>query len=258
MKKEHIVSINQNLCISCGLCKKDCPNGVIDITENGAEVMTQNCIKCGHCVAICPKNAVSISGFEDKSEEITSDNRVDYKTLIGQLKARRSMRQFINKEVPMEMINQIIEAGRYTPSGSNKQTTSYVVLKENINEYEKIAISLFRKLKKIIDIFTKRFRNIIIDDKFLFKKAPVAIVIKSTDIVDGALATSSMELIAQSLGLGVLYSGFFTKIASISPKLKNKLKVNKKEKIVMTLVIGYPAVKYKRTAPKEEANIILD
>jgi len=258
MKNEHIVTIDKKLCISCGLCQKDCPANLFVISDEGAEVTTQGCIKCGHCVAICPRNAVSISGFEDEPEELTSYMKVDVKSLMGQIKARRSMRHFTPQDVSSDIVAQIIEAGRYTPSGGNKQTVSYVVLKENIDEYERIAVSLFRRIKKLADVFISKFRNIDIDDHFFFKGAPVAIVIKSTDMVDGALAASTMELMAQAHSLGVLYSGFFTRAARLSRKLRKNLSTSSHEKIVTTLVLGYPTVTYQRTAQKERPTIQFD
>lgn len=255
MKNNHIVSINQDLCIGCGLCGKDCPSNALAIKNHTAVVTKEDCIKCGHCVSICPKRAVTISGFEEEPQPITADMKVDADALLGQLKARRSMRHFTSQTVAPELIAQIIEAGRYTPSGSNKQDVSYVVLEKNIHEYEKIAVSLFRRFKRTADVFTSKYRDTEIDDNFLFKKAPVAIVIKSTDLIDGALAASSMELMAQSLGLGALYSGFFTYMARLSNRLKKKLSVASGEKVVTTLVLGYPAVKYQRTAQKERPDV---
>jgi len=258
MKNEHTVLIDKNLCISCGLCVKDCVSSALELKNNKAEVIAQDCIKCGHCVAICPKSAVSMTGFEDEPEKLVPEIKVDANALMHQLKGRRTMRRFTTQDVSPEMIAQVIEAGRYTPSGTNRQTVSYVVLRKNIDVYEKIALSLFRRVKWIVDIFTNKFNRTHIDDHFFFKKAPVAIVIKSTDMLDGALAASSMELMAQSLGLGVLYSGLFTYTARVSRKLKKKLSVSSGEKVITTLVLGYPAVKYQRTAQKERPVILFD
>lgn len=258
MKNEHIVSIDKILCIQCGLCVEDCPSHALVLKADGAEVTTQQCIKCSHCVAICPKEAVTMTGFEDGPEPITPHMKVDAMALLGQLKARRSMRHFTEQPVDPEIIAQVLEAGRYTPSGSNKQDVSYVVLRENIDEYEQIALSLFRRIKKLADLFSSRFRQFELDDHFLFKHAPVVIVIKSSSMVDGALAASSMELMAQSLGLGVLYSGFFARIIGLSRKLKKKLSIASGEKVATTLVLGYPAVKYTRTAQKERPTVLFD
>lgn len=258
MKPEHIVSVDRERCIGCALCRDDCPTGTILMEGGKAVIATQDCIKCGHCVAICPQNAVSISGFVDMPEPLTPGMKLDADALMGQLKARRSVRHFTAQKVEPEKIARIIEAGRYTPTGSNSQEVSYAVLTEQIDEYERTALQLFRRFKKGLDLVSKRFQRIEVDDHFLFKHATAVIVVKATDDVNGALAASSMELMAQSLGLGVFYSGFFTGCVRLSGTLRRKLGVPAGTKVVTTLVLGYPAVQYQRTAQREKANVLFN
>ena len=262
MSREHIISVDVSLCNCCGLCQKDCPHDLWVITGTGAQNTSQDCFKCGHCVAICPQNAVSISGFEDMPEDVRHDIRPEPEALLTMMKGRRSIRHFTQQEVPPEIIEKIIEAGRYTPTGRNRQGVSYVVLREDKDEYERIAVSWFRRLRPIVGIFMKSFRHSRIDDHYFFKGAPTIIVIKSdnigTGVIDGALAASAMELMARTYGLGVLYLGFFPIIARMSWKLRRKLSRVSKGKIVTTLVLGYPAVKYHRTAQRERPVIQYD
>ena len=52
------VTIDQEKCIHCGLCKKACILTRFcgfDSLEQAAE---QHCINCGHCVAVCPRQDV--------------------------------------------------------------------------------------------------------------------------------------------------------------------------------------------------------
>ena len=258
MTKQHTTSVDLSLCNNCGLCRKDCPHGLWRLSGQGAEIVSQNCMKCGHCVAICPTGAISISGYMDKPEEICHDVKPEPEALMELIKGRRSIRHFTDQDVAGEIVDKIIEAGRYTPTAMNKQGVSYVVLRENKDEYEKIAVALFRKLKSVVGIFYKQFRRFYIDDQFFFKGAPVVIVIKSNNTVDGALAASAMELVARSYGLGMLYSGLFTAAANVSRKLKRKLSAVSRGKVVTTLVLGYPAVKYHRTAQREKAAVFYD
>ena len=258
MNREHIVSVDQSLCLKCGACERDCIFRVMTLTERGAEVTNPECAKCGHCVAVCPVGAVSMSGYDDIPINIATDFKLDPDDLLTQIKFRRSMRRFTEQEISREDIEKIIDAGRFTPTAKNTQGVSYVVIKDNIAEYEEIALSVLRRIKPLADLFTGRYRQFTIGDNFFFKGAPVAIVIKANDTVDGALAASLMELMAQSLGLGVLYSGFFTRVAMMSGKLKRMLRITRSDKIVTTLVLGHPAVKYKRTVQRESARVLYD
>ena len=258
MNKEHIVSVDLSRCSRCGLCRKDCPNSIFVITETGAEVMSQDCLKCGHCVAVCSQKAVSISGFEDEPEDLYDDMKPEPETLLAMMKGRRSIRHFTRQDVPPEIVEKIIEAGRYTPTGQNRQGVSYVVLREGKDECERLAVSLLRRAQPIVSIFMKQYKRIQIDDRFIFKGAPVAIIIKSDNVVDGALAASAMELMARAYGLGVLYSGMFVLVAKLSRKLKRKLSSVSRGKAVTALVLGYPAVKYHRTAQRESPVVQYD
>ena len=258
MKREHIIFVNPSRCIGCGLCVSDCPTKAMQMKGGIVGATAQSCIHCGHCQANCPQGAVSLSGFAEEPVAITPAMHVDATALMGQLKARRSVRQFTAREIAPELLAQIIEAGRYTPTGTNSQNVSYAVLQANIADYEVVGIKLFRSLKRVIDLVYSGLREIEIDDHFLFKNAKAVIVIKSADITNGALAASSMEMMAQSLGFGVFYSGFFSMIVRFSAKLRKRLGIRRGEKVVTTLVLGYPAVQYQRTAQRETAEVLFD
>ena len=44
---------------------------------------------------------------------------------------RRSIRKFIDKDIPIELIEQVIDAGRMSPSAKNRQPWKYIVLGGN-------------------------------------------------------------------------------------------------------------------------------
>ena len=255
MKEQHIIEVNKDLCIGCGLCKNDCPVNNIIIKDKKSVIKNQDCIKCGHCAAICPKEAITLTGFDEPPIELSKQHILDSDELLMAIKSRRTIRKFKNKKVPSEIINQIIEAGRFTPSAKNAQDVSYIVLGEDKSKYEKIAVKFFRRIKPIVSLFMKSAKEVTIDDNFFFKKAPIAIMVVTKDKISGSLAASNMSLMAESFGLGVLYSGFFTTVANHSLKLKKALDLKHNDYVVTTLVLGYPDVKYRRTTQKETANV---
>lgn len=253
---KHLITIEADKCIGCSLCAKDCPAGNIRVTDGKAAVKGQNCIKCAHCAAICPNNAIEISGFDEEPVAFAEQTRLNPETLRDALRSRRSIRQFLARQIPDEVIGSIIEAGRQTPTGSNAQNTTYVVLQNEKDSAEEIAVRLFKKLLPFARFVYPAAADIIIDKDFFFKKAPVAVVVVSPDQISASLAASNMALMAEAHGLGVLYSGFFTIAVNNSGKLRKKLGLMRRQKAVTTLVLGYPAVRYKRTAVKEAARII--
>ena len=45
-------------CIGCGLCKKNCESGAIEIVDNHAVIDLEKCIQCGKCAEVCPKKCI--------------------------------------------------------------------------------------------------------------------------------------------------------------------------------------------------------
>ena len=255
MKYQHTIKVNKDLCIGCELCKNDCPVNNIIIENKKSVIKNQDCLMCGHCVAICPKEAITMTGFDELPIELTNKPILDSDELLMAIKSRRSIRKFKDKEVSSEIVKQIIEAGRYTPSAKNSQDVSYIILDNKKRIYEEVAVKFFRKIKPIANIAIKHSKEVSIDDNFFFKNAPIAIMIVTKDKISDSLAASNMALMAESYGLGVLFSGYFSDVANNSPKLKKLLSLKHRDHVITTLVIRYPDVKYRRTAQKETANV---
>lgn len=253
---EHKILVDRSSCIGCGACVKDCPEMNLFLNEEKkAVVKSQECMKCGHCSAICPKHAIHLTGFQEEPVSLKDLKKIDPKDLMDALLRRRSIRQFQSTPVSEEELHQIIEAGRISPTGKNSQAVTFVVIDHDKQELEQIAVSFFQKLLKTMNVFSKSYRDFEIDEHFFFKQAPLAIAIYADNDVNGTIAAANMALMAESLGLGVLYSGFFTLVLRYSKTMKQHLSI-RKQKPVTTLVIGRPAVTYQRTTQKDVANVI--
>ncbi len=250
--KQHQVKIDTEKCIGCGLCAKICVAHNITIHHKKARTVSDDCILCGHCTAVCPKKAVTISGYKAQSIEKQAEIRLNPDEVLEVIRFRRSIRKFKQEKIPKEVIRQILEAGRLTHTAKNMQDVSFVVIDKEKSRVEHMAVDVFKKAQKFLSLISPVARNRQIDDHFFFFNAPLVIVILAENKTNGILAAQNMEFVAEANGLGVLYSGFFTMAANASRKIKKALKVPKGKRAAMTLVLGYPDVRFLRSVPRKK------
>ncbi len=249
--KMNSIIINEEKCIGCSLCVNDCPGSCLYLESGKAHVYKSGCIECGHCYAICPKGAVTMAGYDCKEEPVVPMTVLDSETLLAAMRSRRTIRHFTGQPVEKRKIRQILEAGRYSPTGGNSQSVSFTILGSRQKEAEVLCVDIFRKGQKIGSSLAAFLKRMEISDTFFFKGAPLVIIVSARNSVDAGLASSYMEIMAESLGLGVLYSGFFVMCTKFSRKLRKLIKLPKGQKAISCMVIGYPAVKYQRIVPRK-------
>jgi len=248
------INIDEKKCVGCSLCVKDCPNSFLYLENGKVHTRESGCIECGHCYAICPQGAVNMTNYNCKEEAVVPMTELDGDTLLSAMRSRRTIRLFKDRQVEQEKIGKILEAGRYSPTGGNAQNVAFTILGSRQKEAEAICVNLFRTGRKLGSEFVPFLKRVEITDNFFFKGAPLVIVVSSKSNVNAGLASAYMEIMAESLGLGVLYSGFFVVCAKISGKLRKLIQLPKGHKIVSCIIIGHPAVKYQRIVPRKETN----
>nr|AGS53294.1 nitroreductase:4Fe-4S ferredoxin [uncultured bacterium contig00013] len=262
MGQEIQVLIDAEKCTGCGLCVADCPRRVLVMRDNKAAIdATKQCFSCGHCFAVCPALAVKLGGLDDEVVELPGKPFLDETDLKTHLKCRRSIRHFKKTPAEREKIEKVIEAGRLTPTGSNSQNVRFIVIQNEIETIEDVVIAQYTTLSELaaqsgnLVMLPSGFDADRLTRGFLFHRAPLAILCVSPREDNACLAAMSMELMAEALGLGVVYVGLFTNPANRNVKLRESLAIKKEERIAACLAIGYPDVQYLRTAPKRAANI---
>lgn len=253
--KHQKIMIDADQCIGCGMCAEVCVAHNIAVNHKKAETVMEDCLMCGQCTAICPVKAITVGGDDTGQIEKGADLRLNPDDVLEVIRFRRTIRRFKQTEISNKIIEQILEAGRLTHTAKNMQDVSFVVLNAQRNRVEQMAVRLFRKIKPLADLFSPIARHNQIDDHFFFFNAPIAIVILARDKTNGILAAQNMEFVAEAHGLGVLYSGYFTMAANASHKIKKAIQVPKGKSVAMTLVLGYPAVKFLRSVQRKALEV---
>jgi len=184
--------------------------------------------------------------------------------LLKTIKTRRSIRRYQEKHVPDELLERIIEAGRWSPSGDNGQPWRFIIVRdpETKKALGKIAAEGSGR-RFTAEYFTGRmqerfeglkdpqkkeraFKKLVSGEVSAFlAKAPVMIVVcAKLDVwdvpYDSAMATQNMLLMAHTLGLGSCVV-----VAPVSDmrddmKVMNLLKVPHGYKVIAPVAIGYP------------------
>ena len=191
--------------------------------------------------------------------------------VILAIKNRRTIRKYIDKKVSKENIKKIIEAGTYAPSSHNSQPWNFVVIdnKKKIKElsedmklwYRRIIMlsnMLFfnKKIKKELEVAKKRAYA---DDDLFFYNAPVVVLVHAKvgrfTVNDCSCCAQNMLLAARSLGLGSCWIGLSDIAFNKSKRLCNRWKIPKENKVIATLIFGYPVKFPKKALPRKEFKV---
>ncbi len=121
--------------------------------------------------------------------DIKKENHMN--EVIKNIMERRSIRKYQDKEVSDELIDEIVTAGTYAPSGRGKQPAIIIAIKN----------------KEVRDKLARINAKIMGTDIDPFYGAPVVLVVLAdkssrTYLYDGSLVMENMMLAASSLGLG--------------------------------------------------------
>jgi nitroreductase/NAD-dependent dihydropyrimidine dehydrogenase PreA subunit len=277
-------------CTGCGLCVEDCPAFVLEMKDNKATVVRGDwCIGCGHCGAVCPEGAI-----RHEATALGKDPRpgpgpaADPDRLMLLLRERRSVRSYLDKPVPQKVLERIIEAGRYAPTGSNSQNVHYVVLTTpaQIDQLRGMVIAFYMKIFKLIQgrfgaLLLSFFAGRRIVEKLresipkgehvkvvmdqggdcLFYHAPAVMVVhaESWDTCSAfncAAALYNCSLMAHTLGIGCCFNGYLEGAVNNDRKIKRWLGIPRDHRCYAAMTLGYQKTRYQRLVERDPAQVV--
>ena len=157
-----------------------------------------------------------------------ADATMTPEAVLALLKARRSIRRYRPDPVPDEMVEQLLEAGRWAPSASNRQPWAFIVVRDE---------AIRREVAKHAAYYFIRWAQV--------EEAPLLIVLcgdarnriyRQFLHEDVGLAGSQIMLQAKALGLGTCWIGGLDRKA-----VAGILRVPDTMDIVGLLTVGFPA-----------------
>ncbi|MBQ1351223.1 MAG: nitroreductase family protein [Oscillospiraceae bacterium] len=270
--------INESLCVGCGRCASECFYGRITIEGGKAKMGNTECWNCYHCIGLCPVGAISDNDV-DMSEVVPYHEKtfhVSPDKLGNLMKFRRSVRMFTDKPLSKPELVRLLNAGRYSPSGSNRQSIRYVVLQETLPEIKDAAIEAFWAVAQRDDPeeidrvyvgntgyndYWKRgypdYKEKGIDGLFYHAPTVILAVAPKDDLrlLDAGIATSNIGLMAAASGLGSCYIAFLQMACTADPGLRLKMGIQEGEEILAVLAVGHPAIRFHRTVPRNELRV---
>ncbi len=153
--------------------------------------------------------------------------------VLKTIKERRGVKEYLDKPVPKELLDQIVEAGLWAPSGRNKQPVVFLVFtkKEDID-----------KLREANAAFSRNG-----GDPFYGAPAVIVVLAKKESVdpaCDGSLAMENMMLAATSLGLGTRWINRAKEVFTLASwkDCLEKLGLDPEGYVgVGNMILGYPA-----------------
>jgi len=285
-----MISIDEEKCNLCGLCIPVCVRRILKTGSKSAEVTDPSlCLACGHCKAVCPADAPQFPGLNEEFIPVPLRKEMPTAAALFQfLRRRRSLRVYQDLPVENAKLKMLVEAGRYAPTGSNRQACEYIILsgrkildpvctlatqalQEEGRKIQK-AVDQYRQAKKPLpaELDSQQFFPAVwerIAKKWkegadqLLHRAPALILIHikensaTTAELDAGIAATQMVLMAEALDLGTCFIAFLVRTLQESKELRTLLKIPVNHRVYVAFTVGYPAVTYLRLTGRRPAKV---
>ncbi|HKZ34516.1 MAG TPA: nitroreductase family protein [Patescibacteria group bacterium] len=143
------------------------------------------------------------------------------------IQTRRAVRRFLEKKVPQDLTDKILEAGRFSPSPLNSQPWKFIVVrkKETLQKLAQYALHGVHLSSADTVIVTVVERHAGID---------VWLEDHKQHLYAGAVAMENMWLASTDMGIGACW------VTLDEKKTKDILHISEKYELIGGLALGYP------------------
>jgi ferredoxin len=286
----HLVDLET--CNGDGICAEVCPQGALELVNEKAatvESRAESCIYCGQCVAVCPTESLQMPELEMEDFRRLEKRPFGYHEFYEFLRLRRSVRVFKDQPVERDVIEKILDAAATAPMGFPPHTTEVAViddreeldflLRELVSDFDSLLESFsspigraFVRLSEGAEAYLElkdhvvdavQFANELFHrngtDRYMYR-APVLMMFHGSrwgiSYEENAhLVCHHAMLAAISLGLGTTIIGVIPPIVERSKKLRERYGIPKDNRVLTSLILGYPKYKYRQGIRRQLAGV---
>jgi len=145
--------------------------------------------------------------------------------LLDVIRSRRSVRKYRKEPVTDLLINEILEAGRWAPSGMNNQPWRFVVIKDKSFKEKLSAMTHYSSIVAVSDFSVAVFYN-----------SPSGYH-REKDLMSIGACIQNMLIYSHHLGIGSVWLG---EILKNSDKINELLGINPANEFMALIAFGYP------------------
>ena len=145
------------------------------------------------------------------------------------IRTRRSIRKFLNKPIPKEKMEKVLNAGRLAPSANNRQPWRFVVV---LDEEKRRKLAQAAKNQEFVSEAPAVIVGVALNPDYIMSCEVPGYA------VDLSIALDHMMLAAVEEDLGTCWIGAFSQQA-----VKSLLNIPERYKVAALLPIGFPAEK---------------
>jgi nitroreductase len=255
-------------------------NGIATVTGNRS-------LNCGHCAAVCPVDAIRVAAIDDATLSFNTFD-IDYhwlphgayniSELVRLMASRRSCRNYLDKAVSRETLQDLVKVGITAPSGTNSQPWTFTLLpnRKSVLELGQLIGLFFRRLnrmaekrwlrvllkwlgkRQLYDYYQENYESVKqgladwakLGRDRLFHGAPAVIVVGSKPggacpKEDALLATQNILLAAHCLGLGTCLIGYAASVMGEDRNITRQIGIPDEESVHAVIALGYPDENYR-------------
>ncbi len=180
--------------------------------------------------------------------------------------ARRSYKGFKSDPISDDILETILTAGKYAPTGMNRQAWHFTVMKSEAGkEMFKAAVKEMREKRGSFDPPgppPPQAPGTIALPEEEFRGAPVLIIVSGdasteTSRIDCVLATENMLIAAASFGIMSGWTHMTVKDLFSDPKVKKQFKIPEGYDVYAAAFFGYPIGEVKDRGPRKEGTVTI-